>query len=153
MGGKNRQLKGAFNLLLLFIVSSLMAAVSIGACSRVPHIEVEKQEARLSPVLLGVCSVSVFLRIENSGNGDDKLVSAKVDIPGTITEIHDVKAGKMTKREEIPIPAKSAVELRPGSLHIMVFKLPTDARVGYEFRLRLVFERSGEKLVSVSINR
>ena len=150
MGGKPRQLKGAFNVLLLSIVSSLMAA-GIGACSRVPHIEIEKQEARLSPVLLGVCSV--FLRIENSGNGDDKLVGARVDIPGTITEVHDVRDGKMIKREEIPIPAKSAVELRPGGLHIMVFKLPEHARVGYEFRLGLVFERSGEKLLSVSINR
>jgi copper(I)-binding protein len=105
----------------------------------------------LSPVLLGVCSV--FMRIENSGNGDDKLVSARADIPGTITEVHDVIDGKMGKREEIPIPAGSKVELRPGGLHIMVFKLPKDARVGYEFGLRLVFERSGEKLVSVSINR
>jgi copper(I)-binding protein len=150
MGKKNRQLKGAFNLLLLFIVSSLIAA-GIGACSRVPHIEVEKQEARLSPALLGVCSV--FLRIENSGNGDDNLLSAEVDIPGTITELHGVKDGKMVKKEKIPIPAKSVVELRPGSMHIMVFKLPKDARAGYEFRLRLVFERSGEKLVAVGINR
>jgi len=128
-------------------------AAGLGACSRVPHIEVEKPEARLSsvPLLGGVCSV--FLRIENSGNGDDKLVSARVDIPGTITEVHDVKDGKMTKREEIPIPARSTVELRPGSLHIMVFKLPKDMRIGNEFTLRLVFERSGEKRVTVSINR
>jgi len=151
MGGENRQLKGSFNVLLLFVLSFM--AAGIGACSRVPHIEVEKQEARLSPVLLGARSVSVFLRIENSGNGDDKLVSARVDIPGTITEVHDVKDGKMTKREEIPIPARSTVKLRPGGLHIMVFKLPKDARVGYEFRLRLVFERSGEKLVPVAINK
>ncbi len=150
VGKKTLELKGAFSILFFLVASSLMAA-GIAACSRVPHIEIEKQEARLSPALLRVCSI--FLRIENSGNGDDKLVSARADIPGTITEIHDVKDGKMTKREEIPIPAKSTVELRPGGLHIMVFKLPEDARVGYEFRLGLVFERSGEKLLSVSINR
>jgi periplasmic copper chaperone A len=150
MGKKKRQLKSAFNLLLLFIVSSLMAA-GIGACSRVPQIAVEGEEARLSPALLGVCSI--YMSIRNSGNGDDNLLSAEVDIPGTITELHGVKDGKMVKKEKIPIPAKSGVELRPGSMHIMVFKLPKDVRIGNEFRLRLVFERSGEKLVPVGINR
>jgi copper(I)-binding protein len=150
MGNNAWLFKGWFKDLPL-LIALFFVAVGLGACSRAPHIEVEQQEARLSPALLGVCSI--FLRIENSGNGSDRLVSAQVDIPGTITELHDVKEGKMTKREEIPIPAKSTVTLRPGGLHIMVVKLPGDVRVGYEFRLRLVFERSGEKLVSVGVVR
>jgi len=144
------QLKHTFITVLFVIVLSITAA-GIGACSRVPQIAVEGEEARLSPVLLGVCSI--YMSIRNSGNGDDNLLSAEVDIPGTITELHGVKDGKMVRKEKIPIPAKSGVELRPGSMHIMVFKLPRDVQIGNEFTLRLVFERSGEKRVTISINR
>jgi copper(I)-binding protein len=148
VGKKTGRLEDVFPVVLLVMASSIFA-LSIGACSRVPQIEVERQEARLSPILLGVCSV--FMKIENSGNRDDVLLGAKADISGTITELHDMKDGKMVRREKIPIPAKSAVELRPGGPHIMVLKMPQDAVAGYEFKVRLVFEQSGEKVVSVSI--
>jgi len=36
---------------------------------------------------------------------------------------------------------------------IMVFRLPRDVRVGSEFTLRLFFEQSGEKKVTVYIGR
>jgi len=91
------------------------------------------------------------MKIDNAGNGDDTLLGARADIPGTITELHDVKDGKMVKREKISIPAKSVVELRSGGPHIMVFKIPSDMRdESQEFTVLLAFEKSGEKRVSVS---
>jgi len=121
--------------------------MSVGACSRSPQIEIKEQEAILSPVLLGVCSI--FMKIENSGNAEDTLVEAKVDILNTVTELHDVRDGKMITQERIPIPAKSVVHLRPARQHIMVFKLPKDMREDEEFVLYLRFEKSGEKRVAV----
>lgn len=123
--------------------------LSMGACSRSPQIEVKEQEAILSPVLLGVCSI--FMKIENSGNGEDTLVDAKVNIPHTVTELHDIQNGKMIKQEQIPIPAKSVVQLRPGRQHIMVFKLPKDVREDEQFVLYLRFEKSGEKRVPLKL--
>jgi len=146
VGKKIVQLKGGFSILLCATVA-MGITLSMGACSRSPQIEIKGQEAILSPVLLGVCSI--FMKIENSGNGPDTLVDAKVDIPNTVTELHDVQDGKMMKREQIPIPAKSVLQLRPGRQHIMVFKLPKDIREDEEFILSLRFEKSGEKRVPV----
>ena len=92
---------------------------------------------------------SIFMKIENSGNGEDTLLSAKTTVPGTVTELHDVKEGKMTKRDSIKIPAESVVELKPKSLHIMVFKMPAGIKEGSEITLQLTFEKSGEKQVKV----
>jgi copper(I)-binding protein len=132
----------------LFLLAALSSG--IGACSRAPRIAIAGQEARLSPALVGVCSV--FMKIENPGNGDDALVDARAEVPGTVTQIHDVRDGKMVKSDKIRVPARAVVEMRPGGLHIMVFNLPKDTGKGYEFTLRLVFETSGEKRTSVKIS-
>ena len=146
MGRKIGQFRGGFSILLCAAVV-MGITLSMGACSRFPQIEVKGQEAILSPVFLGVCSI--FMKIENSGNGADTLVDAKLNIPNTVTELHDVQDGKMMKQEHIPIPAKSVVQLRPGRQHIMVFKLPKEVREDEEFVLYLRFEKSGEKRVTV----
>lgn len=120
-----------------------------GGCSRAPRIEIGAPEARLSPALVGACSV--FLRIANTGDGGDALLRASVDLPGTVTEIHDVREGRMVRSDRLPIPARGSLELRPGGPHIMVFQLPRDAVPGRELTLRLSFETSGERLTSVKI--
>jgi len=134
-------------IVILSIMLSTGIAMGMGSTPRVPQIKIEGQEARLSPMMIGVGSI--FMKIENSGNGDDTLLNAKVTIPGTITELHDVKEGKMTKKNKIRIPAKDIVELKPRSLHIMVFKMPGSIKEGNEITLQLTFEKSGEKQVRV----
>lgn len=132
---------------LPFLLVGALAAS--GGCSRAPRIEVGDPEARLSPGLVGACSV--FVRIANQGNGGDALLRASVDLPGTVTEIHDVRDGRMVRSERLAIPAHGSLELRPGGPHIMVFQLPREAAAGRELTLRLVFETSGERLTSVRI--
>ncbi|HEY6106048.1 MAG TPA: copper chaperone PCu(A)C [Anaeromyxobacteraceae bacterium] len=127
----------------------LALATLSAACSGTPQLAVAGQEARLSPVLLGTCSI--FMRIENVGNGDDSLLGASVGIPGAVAELHGVRDGKMVKQDRVRIPARSAVALEPKGLHVMVFGLPRDAGPGFEFTLRLAFERTGEKVTSVRI--
>lgn len=98
----------------------------------------------------GVCSI--FLRIANAGDGDDTLLGAAVDVPGTITEVHEIRDGRMVRAERTPVPAREVVELRPGGLHIMVFNLPREVGAGHELGLRLVFATSGERRASVRIH-
>jgi copper(I)-binding protein len=131
-------------LLLLAFLSS-----GAGACSGTPRIEIDGLEARLSPMVKGVCSI--FLKIANAGNGDDTLLGAAVDVPGAITEVHDVRDGRMVRSARTPVPAREVVELRPGGLHIMVFNLPGDVGAGHELGLRLLFASSGERRASVRI--
>lgn len=129
----------------------LLAAVAAGAGCRSgpPRIEIAGQQAMISPAILGVCSI--FLSIANRGDRDDALVGASVEIPGTITQVHDVREGKMVRAERVVVPAGGAVELRPGGLHIMVFELPRDVAAGSEMKLHLRFETSGEVVTSVKV--
>lgn len=129
----------------------LLALLSLSAagCAGSPSIAVAGQEARLSPLLLGTCSV--FMRIENAGDGDDSLLSATVGIPGAVAELHGTREGRMVKLDRVRIPAGSAVALEPKGLHVMVFGLPRDAGPGFEFTLRLIFDRTGGKVTSVRI--
>jgi len=57
----------------------------------------------------------------------------------------------MVQSGRLVVPAKGVLELKPGGLHIMVFKLPNGGAAGDEFTLRLKFEKSGEKRTSVRI--
>ncbi len=116
-----------------------------------PQIRIEGQEGRISPVLVGVCSV--FMKINNLGDGADNLIRASIDIPGVITEIHDTEEGKMIRRERVHLPAKSITVMRPLSYHIMAYKMPRNIREGYEFTLLLMFEKSGEMKIPVKLVR
>jgi periplasmic copper chaperone A len=125
----------------------VMAAVALGtACTQgMPEITIAEQDAKISPIIVG--SGSVFMRIDNTGRGNDALIGAKTSIPGTIVELHDIDEGKMIVRGSIPIPSKSTVQLRPYGYHLMIFRMPKDVKEGCDFTLTLVFERSGEKQV------
>ncbi|RJQ23232.1 MAG: copper chaperone PCu(A)C [Nitrospiraceae bacterium] len=126
-------------------------ATGMGTSPAVPLIRIEAQEAILSSVIIG--SGSVFLKIVNEGEGDDNLTGAEVNIGGTLTELHNVKNGKMVRAEKIHVPAKTTVELKPGGLHIMMFRIPEDMKEGNEFILYLKFERSGKKEVKVRLGK
>jgi len=130
-----------FRTIRAFLVVSLLggAACSSGA----PQLQIEEPEAKLSPVMLGV--VSVFMKIVNSGNGDDRLLSARTDFPGAMVELHDEKDGKMTTLASMDIPANSTLVLRPAGKHIMLFRLPRTMQAGSELRVILIFKRSGER--------
>ncbi len=130
------------------IAIGALSAICAG-CSGTPLIRIDAPEARLSPMLAGVCSV--FMTIANRGDGDDALVEARAEVPGAVTQIHAVRDGRMVESKKLVVPAGGALELKPGSLHIMVFNLPKDSGAGFEFTLHLRFQRSGEKQASVRI--
>ena len=125
------------------------AATALCGCSGAPRIRIDAPEARLSPMLGGACSI--FMTIANPGDGDDALVDARADVPGAVTQIHAVRDGRMVESKKLVVPAGGALELKPGSLHIMVFHLPKDSAAGFEFTLHLRFQRSGERRTSVTI--
>jgi len=142
--------KPAVKILSLIICIILLDSVATGMSrpQKLPHISIEGQQAKLSPMIIG--SASVFMNIVNSG-GEDVLTGVKLDIPGTIAEMHDTKDGKMIKVEKISIPANETVELKPGGMHIMIFHLPEDTKEGLEFNIHLQFERSGERQIRVQL--
>lgn len=124
------------------------ATLAFSACTeKAADIRVEDTRAMLSPMMVG--AGSVFMKIVNSGKGGDALLSARASIPGTVTELHDVKKGRMVKTDFIRIPSESTAVLQPGHLHIMIFKMPPSVKAGSKCDLVLTFQRSGEKTVNV----
>lgn len=134
-----------FALLIVLTAASFVAAA--GCADKAPDIRIEKASAQSSPAMLGVASV--FMNIVNTG-GKDVLLSARTDSKGTVTELHDMKQGKMVKVERINVPSRGIVELKPGSLHIMIFGLPKDVKPGSNIRMHLVFEKAGELALTVA---
>jgi len=137
----------------LFLTIQTVLVVSLlggAACSPgVPQIQVEEPEAKLSPVILGVASV--FMKIVNSGNGDERLLSARTDIPGSMTELHDEQDGKMTTVSSMVVPANSTLVLRPAGKHVMIFRIPRTMKAGAELHIVLTFKRSGERTVTIKL--
>lgn len=130
----------------------LACLILVSACKpRQPVITLEAPEAKLSPALIGV--VSVFLKINNSGNSDDALVGARTDLPGAIAELHDIRDGKMVKVEHIDIPSDSTVLLRAARHHIMMYGMPKDTREGSQFNLVLTFKKSGDRTLHCEVTQ
>ena len=132
-------------ILTLLLLTGL--TVLTGCRQGAPSIRIELPVAYLSPMIAG--AGSVFLKINNAGNGNDVLLSAKTDIPDTITELHDVIDGKMSKINSIAVPAENVIEMRPGNRHIMIFNMPKEVREGSGFTVFLTFEKSGIKPIPI----
>lgn len=129
---------------LVFFVAVLL--LHAGCAQQEPQISIESQSAVLSDLFLGVGSV--FMSIRNAG-GRDALLTAEADVPGTVAELHDTDGKRMVRLDRLVIPARDAVEMRPGGMHIMVFNLPKSVQPGAEIGMRLTFERSGERQIKV----
>jgi copper(I)-binding protein len=127
-------------------LAAVLFLTGMGGAPRDPQITIEGPYANLSSLFLG--AGSVFMNISNTG-GRDVLLSASVDIPGAVTELHDVKNNRMFKVDKVVIPARGTVELQPRGMHIMIFNMPKTVREGSEISLKLRFERSGERHVPV----
>lgn len=143
-----KSLPGVLSIIFLTVLLHGPAS-GMGTSQKFPIISIEAQEARLSPMIIG--SASVFMNISNTGDSEDALIKASLDIPDAVAEIHDTKDGKMVKVESVSIPAKTAVALKPGGMHIMIFHMPEDVKEGYEFKIHLFFEKSGEKQINVKL--
>jgi copper(I)-binding protein len=115
-----------------------------------PQISIEGPYAVLSEIIYG--SASVFMNIRNTG-GRDALVSAAVDIPGAVVEMHDIDGKRMFKVNRLAVPARGVLELKPLGRHLMLFNMPRSVQAGSTAMVQLVFERSGVKNIPMRFMR
>lgn len=135
---------------LMLFTAVLAVILGAGCSSPSPQITIEGPYAEFSPLFIG--SGSLYMTIRNAG-GRDKLVGVTASLPKAVTELHDVRDNRMVRVEEIPVPARDAVELKPGSIHIMIFNMPRSIQQGSELALSLRFERAGERIVQVRFRK
>lgn len=134
---------------LTIVLAAIMAAV-MGCQGAPPRITIENASAELSPALFG--EGLVYLTIRNAG-GKDTLMGVKVDIPGAAADLHEMRAGLMIISKKVVIPPQGSVVLRPSESHIMIENMPRDMKEGSSFTLTLVFQRSGEKQVLLTLKK
>jgi len=131
--------------LILAIPLVLMAAV-LGCTDAKPQITLENARAELSTKSAN--EGLVYVTIRNEG-GPDAVKDVRTTVPGAITEINSMTKTGLVRTDTMPIAAKSTVELKPEDSTIVIRKLPPDAKAGYQFTVTLVFERSGERTLSL----
>jgi len=131
-------------------VLAVILCAGTGCTSPPPQITIEGPYAELSPLFIG--SGSFYMMIRNTG-GRDKLIGVAASLPGTVIEFHDVRDNRMVRIEEIPIPARDSMDLKPGSFHIMIFNMPKTIQKGSELAVTLRFQRSGERIVPVQFTK
>jgi copper(I)-binding protein len=137
-------------IMLSAAVLAVIFGAGTGCSSPPPQITIEGPSAELSPLFIG--SGSLYMTIRNTG-GRDKLIGVETSLPKTVIEFHDVRDNRMVRVGDIPVPARDTVELKPGSLHIMIFNMPTTIQKGSELALMLRFQRSGERTVLVPFRK
>ena len=101
----------------------------------------------------GQASGGGYLKLENKG-ADDKLLSATADVAASI-ELHSMSMEgdvmRMRQVDSIALPKGKTVELKPGSLHIMLVGLKAPLKDGDKFAMKLKFEKAGEVTVTMNV--
>ena len=97
---------------------------------------------------------AVFMKIENQGQADDKLLSASSDVAAMVGIHEHVMEGdvaKMRPVDFVPLPAQSTTELKPGGYHVMLMGLKEPLVEYGSFHLTLTFEKAGSIEVEVQV--
>ena len=101
-----------------------------------------------------VPTTTAYLKIENRGPAEDKLVSVSTPV-AAMSHLHDSANTNgimsMAAVAALPIKPGQTVELAPGGLHIMVMNLKAPLKVGETVPLTLKFERAGEMTVQAEV--
>lgn len=96
-----------------------------------------------------------YMMLTNFTDRDVALIGASSDVAAAV-EIHLSSMGadgtmQMAQQESVAIPAGEALELKPGSYHIMFIGLTKDLVVGDEITLTLHFDGYDDLILTVPV--
>ena len=101
-----------------------LAGILLSSVAQASDVMIHDAYARAMPP--SAVNSAVFTTLMNHSDATRTLVSASTPAAGKV-ELHDVimegEVMKMRQVESIQIPAHGSTELKPGSLHIMLFDL------------------------------
>ena len=130
-----------------FVLSIVSIAAVFGA-----DVEIEGAYARAS--IPNVPNSAAFFVIKNNSDKDIAITSANSDVAEKNelhTHIKENKMIKMIKIEKLVVPAKSSLELKSGSDHVMLMGLKKELKVGDEINLELSFSDGDKKSIKVPV--
>lgn len=133
----------------LLAISLFVATTIVAACqSGPPQVSIDGAKTELSPGIVGEAMVTMNIR--NQG-GSDVLTGVKTDIPGAKASFHVMQGERMVNADTVEVRAKSNLEFKMGGSHIMIEDMPKTMMAGSKFSLTLVFQKSGEKQVPLTL--
>ena len=130
-----------------FVLSIVSIAAVFGA-----DVEIDGAYARAS--IPNVPNSAAFFVIKNNSDKDIAITSANSDIAEKNelhTHIKENKMMKMMKIEKLVVPAKSSLELKSGSDHVMLMGLKKELKAGDEINLELSFSDGDKKSIKVPV--
>lgn len=132
----------------------LIPALSLlAACGQAGEPDIKLSDAWARPTR-GDAPGSVYVVIENKGEGSDRLVGAFTD-HAAMAMVHQNEitngVARMRMAGDINIPANDRIEMVPGGTHIMLEGLRAPLKTGDRFNLVLKFRQSGDKTVKVTV--
>lgn len=101
-------------------------------------------------------NTAFYLVIKNNSDEDQVLIGASSLELANNVELHnsfiDEKGiSKMAAINKLLIPAHNQVELKPGSLHIMLLDLKSKLKAGDKFNIELKFEKLSPKSITCEV--
>ncbi len=130
-------------------LAALLLSISVGCIGTQAQPDIKVSYPKVAHSAMTENAISVFMFIENNGDADDYLISARIkEMPDKTVEIHDVVDGKMVPIEKIKIPTGEVVELKMGSYHIMGMGITEHV---HEITLVLTFGKSGDIEVTATV--
>lgn len=137
------------------ILIALVTLFSIGliATEKTEEVKVSAAWVRLLP---GKMATGAFMKIENLTDKELSLVKAESTV-SKVVELHDhIKIDgvmKMSKVDQIKVPAKGAVELKKGSLHIMLIDLKEPLVEKQKIDLVLYFSNNKTQTITAEVKK
>lgn len=127
----------------------------LASCSGSGAPDVQISDAWVRETIAGQSGTAAYLTIVNRGSGNDRL-AAVLAAPPVTASIHETStsagiSSMKALQNGLEIPRGGSVALRPGGAHIMISGLTSQLHEGGTLKLRLRFERSGDKAVDFKV--
>jgi copper(I)-binding protein len=139
--------------LILIVTFVLTACAGSGSSDGVGVIRIADAWARPTS---GTDVGGVYMTIENTGSGADRLVGLSTDVAESAS-VHETKtdaSGMMSMQPVeggLEVPANGSVSLKPGGYHVMLMKLKSPLVTDDTFKLTLKFQSGKDVVVDVTV--
>jgi len=123
-------------------VAMLLLCIFFAPCSAMAEVFVNNGYI-IKPLTKGAVTAA-YVEFYNKGNNEAKLVRVTSDKAKSI-EIHDHQRGnngevRMVKLDSLPIPANGKVALKQGGLHLMIYGLSDNIKIGDKLSITFFFD-------------
>lgn len=142
--------------ILFAVLLMLSVLITLGGCNKndQPAISIEQAWIREAPP--NASAMAGYMRIINSGNQASTLVAAASDDFKVIEFHRSVERNgvyRMIRHENLLVPAKEKLELKPGDYHLMMITPKRALIDGNKVSVRLTFMDQSEITVEMPVKK